>query len=50
MEKVPKFKSESLRDKYLEEQKAQNEKTRKIYLKIEIGDSPALEKWKKSYK
>ena len=49
-EKVPKFKTESLRDEYLEDQKAQKEKMKKIYLKVESGDSPSLEKWKQSYK
>ena len=49
-EKIPKFKTEELRNEYLEDLKAKKAKTRQQYLKIENYDSPALEKWKKSNK
>ena len=49
-EPVPRFKTEELRNEYLEDQKAKKNKMKNIYLQVESGDSPSLDKWKQSYK
>jgi hypothetical protein len=48
--KIPIFKTKKERIEYLENLKEKKERTRQQYLMILKDDSPALEKWKKSYK
>ena len=52
-EKVPTFKTEKARNAYLKKQaleKIQEEIEQKRYLKIKQDDTPAFQRWKKSYK